>query len=272
MNSAGWFKFHRRVLEHPRASDPDWLLVWLHLMGNAAYGPFRTKFNGEIIDLKPGQLVTGRKVISEKTSVTESKVQRVLALMESEHQIEQQTGTKSRLISIINWEKYQGGDDGEQQNEQQVNNNCTTSEQQLNTLKRREEVKKEDRESAGKPARSRRRVEFEPSGDNLKLFKAWKLSFPQDDAPRQQTCKNIQGRLASYPFQALLFSVLAYKASVTKALATKPDGVMTYKGSNFFGERAYFQDYLPKETQLAIPQVQERLQAVLAVVDEMEKK
>lgn len=47
-------------------------------------------------------------------------------------QIEQQTSTKNRLITIINWNEYQ---QSEQQIEQQVNSNRTTSEQQVNTNK-----------------------------------------------------------------------------------------------------------------------------------------
>lgn len=50
--------------------------------------------------LNPGQLITGRKAISDKLRVTESKVQRVLKCYESEQQIEQQTGNRNRLITI----------------------------------------------------------------------------------------------------------------------------------------------------------------------------
>jgi hypothetical protein len=271
MNSTGWFKFHRSIMDHPRSDDPDWLLVWVYLLKHAAYAPFKTRFQGEIIELQPGQLVTGRKAIAAKTRVSESKIQRVLALMESEHQIEQQTESKCRLISIKNWEKYQGCDSGEQQNEHQLNNNWTATEQQLNTLKRREEEKKEEQEAAPKPAPTRKprgRVPFEPTPDSLTVFKVWKLQFPMDDAPRSQTCKNIQTRLATLPLQALLFSVLAYRAKVREEAARRPEGVMTYKGSNFFGEKAYFEAYLPKPGQLENPRVQERIEAVLAAVTE----
>ena len=82
--------------------------------------------------LKPGQLITGRKSIALALHIDESKVERILKSLKSEQQIEQQTSSKNRLISITNWEFYQ---QSEQQNEQQVNNKRTTSEQQVNTNK-----------------------------------------------------------------------------------------------------------------------------------------
>ncbi|WP_412260577.1 hypothetical protein [Longicatena caecimuris] len=75
--------------------------------------------------LNPGQLITGRKVISDKLRVTESKVQRVLKCYESERQIEQQTGNKNRLITIKNWNMSNVVNN-------RLNVKCTTSEQQMN--------------------------------------------------------------------------------------------------------------------------------------------
>ena len=91
-----------------------------------------TIFKGKRITLSSGQLITGRDSISKTTKVSSSKVQRILKKLEIEHQIEQQTGNKNRLITISKWEEYQ---ENEQQYEQQLNNNRTTTEQQLNTNK-----------------------------------------------------------------------------------------------------------------------------------------
>ena len=87
-------------------------------------------FKGKKIVLLPGQLITGRKSIAKKFKIDESKVQRILKTLENEQQIEQQTSSQNRLITIINWYQYQ---EIEQQNAQQVNNECTTSEQRVNT-------------------------------------------------------------------------------------------------------------------------------------------
>ncbi len=130
---SGWVKIHRKILDNPVVfKDSDHVAVWLYLLLNATHTETCAIFKGEKITLNPGQLITGRKSISEKLSVSESKVQRILKAFESEHQIEQQTSNKNRLISIKNWGKYQNC---EQQNERPVNNQRTTSEQPVNTNK-----------------------------------------------------------------------------------------------------------------------------------------
>lgn len=136
---AGWIKLHRKILDNPTVcQNPNFLAVWIYLLLNATHSEIKVIFNGNEILLMPGQLITGRKAISEIMKVEESKVQRILKKLENAHQIEQQTSTKNRLITILNWESYQ---QSEQQNEQQVNNKRTTSEQQVNTNKN---VKKEN--------------------------------------------------------------------------------------------------------------------------------
>lgn len=129
----GYIKLYRKLLDNPIVcKDPDHLAVWIYLLLNATHKQKKMMFEGKVITLNPGQLITGRKSISTQIKVSESKVQRVLKLLESEQQIEQQTTPRNRLITVVSWQEYQSG---EQQIEQQVNNNRTTTEQQLNTNK-----------------------------------------------------------------------------------------------------------------------------------------
>ena len=129
----GWIKWHRKVLDNPIImKDKDYFAIWGYLLLNATHKEYDTLFNGKRITLKEGQLIIGRKSIAEKLKIDESKVQRILKSFENEQQIEQQTTSRNRLISIINWHEYQ---QNEQQVEQQVNNDCTTNEQQVNTNK-----------------------------------------------------------------------------------------------------------------------------------------
>lgn len=133
LNAEGWIKLHRKLLDNPvTMKDADHLAVWIYLLLNASHNEHPALFRGEKIILKPGQLITGRKSIALALHIDESKVERILKSLKSEQQIEQQTSSKNRLISITNWEFYQ---QSEQQSEQQVNNKRTTSEQQVNTNK-----------------------------------------------------------------------------------------------------------------------------------------
>lgn len=128
----GWIKLHRKVLDNPIAcKDSDHMAVWSYLLLMATHKEYSTLLDGRSIKLEPGQLITGRKVIADKFKISESKVQRILKLFESEQQIEQLTSATSRLISVRSWDEYQTG---EQPFEQPVNNYRTTSEQPVNTI------------------------------------------------------------------------------------------------------------------------------------------
>jgi len=126
----GWFCYYRKIWDNPRSRDSEWLSVWTYLMSMATHKEIDTVWNGERIKLADGQLITGRKSISIKTGVSESKVNRILKRLKIEQQIEQQTCSASSLISITNWDAYQKN---KQQIEQRVNNERTTSEQRANT-------------------------------------------------------------------------------------------------------------------------------------------
>jgi len=129
----GWVKLYRSIWKNPVVTaDSDYLAVWIYLLTSANYEDTSVRFKGKRVYLKPGEMITGRKKISQELGVSESKVQRILKEFESEQQIEQRTDRHCRLISIQNWEKYQSN---EQQNEQQVNNYRTTTEQQVNNYR-----------------------------------------------------------------------------------------------------------------------------------------
>ena len=137
MADGGFLKLHRQILENPVVmKDSDHLAIWVWLLMKATWKESHVMFNGKKITLHPGQLPPiSRRTIAKDLRVTESKVQRVLKCFESEHQIEQQMGSKSRLITIVSWDKYQLY---EPQSEPQVNTKRTTSEPQVNTI---EEIK-----------------------------------------------------------------------------------------------------------------------------------
>ena len=139
MAEIGYIKLWRQMRENPTVyKDADHIAVWVELLFLAQFHPYDVMFNGKRITLKPGQLITGRKKLATKLSISESKVQRILKCFESEHMIEQVTDHRCRLISIVSWDTYQHS---EHLNEQEVNKFRTGSEQVVNTILRNKEIK-----------------------------------------------------------------------------------------------------------------------------------
>ena len=129
----GWIKLHRKMLDNPIVcKDAETIAIWIYLLLNATHKEASAVFKGKKIDLQPGQLITGRKSMASKLKISESKIQRTLNCFESEHQIKQQMSNQNRLITILRWNEYQGG---ELHLEHQMNNERTTDEQPVNTNK-----------------------------------------------------------------------------------------------------------------------------------------
>lgn len=149
IDNEGWVKIHRKIFNNPVVcKDAETFFVWMYLLTHATHKNMDVWFKNERITLEPGQLIVGRKKIASELKVNEYKVQRILKLLENEQQIAQQTSSRNRLVSILNWNKYQ---ETAQQNAQQLHNNCTTDAQQMHTNKnvRMKECKNERKNIAG---------------------------------------------------------------------------------------------------------------------------
>lgn len=109
--SKGWIKLHRQLLNKSYFKNPKKLSLWILLLLKANHEPRKERFGGKTIICNPGQFTTGRKQLADELGMSESAVNRTLNHFEKiEQQIEQQTSTTNRLISIVNWDKYQISD------------------------------------------------------------------------------------------------------------------------------------------------------------------
>ena len=135
----GYIKLFRSLMEKGYYTDSQFVHLWVHLLMKASYYEKEFLFNDKIHNLKPGQFITGRHILVKETGINRSKLERILKCFESEHQIEQQTTNKFRVISIVNWERYQSS---EHQDEQPVSSQQAASEQPVSTIKKVKKVKK----------------------------------------------------------------------------------------------------------------------------------
>lgn len=135
----GWIKLHRKILENPIIQKPNYLALWVILLLKANHKEKKFMWNGNIILIKEGQMITGRKELSKETSIPESTIEDILKYLERQHQIQQQKTTKYRIITIVNWEKHQDKNS-------KSDNKATTKRQQSDTNKNDNNVKNEKKE------------------------------------------------------------------------------------------------------------------------------
>lgn len=159
--SKGWIKLHRSMLDNPVVfAGADYFAVWTYLLLKAAHKDgVKVTYSGTPYTLSAGQLITSRREVGEQLKISEAKVQRILNRLQSEQMIEQQTSNRNRVISILNWDKYQLSEQqNEQQNEQQMNSKRTASEQQSEqpTLYNKNDIKNDDNDNNITRARNTR--------------------------------------------------------------------------------------------------------------------
>jgi hypothetical protein len=118
----GWVKLHRKILKWEWFQDDKTFRVFLYLLLSANHKD--KKWKG--IDVKRGQIITGRMSIAESVGISERSVRTCLIRLKTTNELTIKTTNKYSLITINKYEEYQiNGDANDQQNDQQISQQTT---------------------------------------------------------------------------------------------------------------------------------------------------
>jgi hypothetical protein len=95
---AGWIKNHKL-----------WAF-WTYCLMKASHKPFKAIVGNQEVFLAAGQFVTGLRVISKETGLTIRETRTVLAFLVNAGNLTIKTTNKFSIITIVNWNTYQGGE------------------------------------------------------------------------------------------------------------------------------------------------------------------
>lgn len=139
-----WIKLYRNLLDKPiwlqSTAEQKVVLVTLLMMVN--YAPADWEWNGKIYTCQPGQRVTSLEGIAEKCGkgISIQNVRTALNRFEKLGFLTNESTKSGRLITVANWEKYQGGED---EPNKEPNKDLTKTQQRGNKdLTTRKESKK----------------------------------------------------------------------------------------------------------------------------------
>lgn len=107
---SGWIKLHRKMAAHWMFSEPEAVALWVRLLMDANYTDKVQMFNGQLIEVKRGQLIFGRSAYSAKTNISESKIRRYLKLFKSDQMIDQLATSRYSVITVLSYDSYQQSD------------------------------------------------------------------------------------------------------------------------------------------------------------------
>ena len=107
----GYYRMRRGWLEHPalRGEPYDRRSAWMWLIEEAGWKDRRQEVGGRIINLKRGQLSHSTRFMAKAWGWSEARVRRFLTRLKTDAMIDAGSDAGQNLITICNYEKYQGG-------------------------------------------------------------------------------------------------------------------------------------------------------------------
>ena len=128
----GYIKLYRKIKDCWiwETDKANYQTAWIDLLLRANHRDTKIAFGNEFIELKAGSFITSKRKLGEVWKWSNTKVNNFFELLEKDNMITVKSDTKKSLITIVNWELYQGFDDEETS---QKNNKNITKTQQKHT-------------------------------------------------------------------------------------------------------------------------------------------
>lgn len=119
----GFVIIDRSIFDHPVLTKPLERYAFIWMIAEAAWMPCKKRVKGSVVHLQRGQMVLSRRLMAEKTGMSEQSVRTFLKLLENDQMINQQVTQLGTIVTICNYEKFQGF---EQTTNPQINQQVTS--------------------------------------------------------------------------------------------------------------------------------------------------
>lgn len=102
-----WIKLYRNLLYSPIFENEKGLKIWVWCLLKATHTDRNQLVGQQIIELKKGQFIFGRKKASEELKMTESVIYKYVKLLEKLEMISIESNNKFSVVTVEKWEDYQ---------------------------------------------------------------------------------------------------------------------------------------------------------------------
>lgn len=110
----GYIKLYRQIQEcwvWEVQTPFDERSAWIDLLMSANHDDHKTMFDGQMIVVKRGQWITSVRKLAERWGWGNQKTLKFLRALEEDKMILRDANSRRTLITIVNYEKFQGYDD-----------------------------------------------------------------------------------------------------------------------------------------------------------------
>lgn len=110
--SKGYIKLWRKALDNDWLKNHELWVFWTYCLLRARHKAGAVKVGFQEITLQPGQFIFGRLQAARDLAMSEWKIRHCLTFLKSSGNLTSKTTNKFSIITIINWETYQGMENG----------------------------------------------------------------------------------------------------------------------------------------------------------------
>jgi hypothetical protein len=108
-NGNGWILLHRKIIETSFYKNPRAVLLAIHLLLKACHREQTVNVSGwQEVVLRRGQYLGGYKRLGLELSWAKTQTRRAIKILEDEGFLERQVTNKYCIITILNYNGYQG--------------------------------------------------------------------------------------------------------------------------------------------------------------------
>jgi len=204
----GWIKIHRKITEWEWYSDHNTTRLFLHLLLLCNHKT--TKWRG--FEVQEGEVLTGRKKLSEQTGLSEQQIRTSLNKLKSTNSLTIKTTKLFSIIKLNNWNHHQ-------QLNQQTTTQATNEQPTSNHI---QECKNEKNEK-----KINIHTEFLTSNKKAKLILTMKeyekLKEQWSEEEIQETIESIQNYRKNYNYVSLNSTIRKWLKKEKKSSAEKKE-------------------------------------------------
>lgn len=139
-----WIKLHRQLLHSEVFQNDKLLRVWIWCLLKASWKEHDQIVGRQMVHLKPGQFIYGRKMASRELGYPESTTRDVMDLLKRMGNIDIKSTNKYSVVTICQWELYQSKDEkSDNRQTAETPADTTAKGQQIDTNKKDKKYKKD---------------------------------------------------------------------------------------------------------------------------------
>ena len=140
MQSNGWIKIHRQLLDWEWYDEPNTLRLFLHLLLKANHKP--KKYRG--LEIQAGQVVTGYDNLAIELNLSVQNIRTSISKLKSTNELTSFSNSKGTVIQIVKYKDFQVLTSELTVNQQTTNKRVTTNKNEKNEKNKKNKQKKEN--------------------------------------------------------------------------------------------------------------------------------